>query len=373
VKKMKILHVTFDMCLGGTEQVIRQIVENIDHRVFEQHVLCIDGKVGELGQLLQEDGIRISSLKRASGLDLNLVSNLRKYIREQNIDVVHCHQYTPYVYGLLASLFTAGKVVFTEHGRFYPDSFKWKRVIINPMLASMTKFITAISKSTAQALAKFENIPRRKIQVIYNGTRLEQETIEQAQRLEWKTQFGFKESDTVFGTISRLDPIKNQKMMIKAFAKVHKKIPDSVLLMIGDGPLMAELVQLAEALDVKAQVHFTGFVTSPQKYFSIIDVFLLPSLSEGTSMTLLEAMSYETPAIVTDVGGNPEIVVHDETGLVIPNEDESALVTSMMDLARDANLRRQLGENAGRRYVEHFSEKNMVAQYQALYRACVGA
>ena len=370
MKKIKVLHVTFDMCLGGTEQVIRQIVENIDHQAFEQHVLCIDGKIGELGQVLQQQGIAVSHLQRSSGLDRALISGLRRYIERHGIDVVHCHQYTPYVYGLLASLFTPAQVVFTEHGRFYPDRFKWKRVVINPLLAAMTKFITAISKSTAMALAKFENMPKRKIQIIYNGTKLQPEAIDAAQQRAWKAQFGFDQDTIVFGTISRLDPIKNQAMMIRAFAQVQRQLPKARLLLIGDGPLMKELVDLSQSLGVTDKVHFSGFVTAPQKYFSIIDVFLLPSLSEGTSMTLLEAMSYQTPSVVTAVGGNPEIVIHNETGLVIPNEDEPALVSSMLTLAEDMSLRAELGEKAGRRYLANFSEKNMVAQYEALYRAC---
>ncbi len=367
MNKQKILHVTFDMEMGGAEQVIRQLIENSDVERFQSSVLCLDSKVGVLGKELDKQGFDTFCFSRQSGLDTVLIKRLKTYIRKNKIDVLHCHQYTPYVYGLLASLGTSANVVFTEHGRFYPDTYRWKRYLVNPILSFFTDSVVCISKATAKALSKYENFPYKKTQVIYNGVKSGHQLVEQQEKLTIKNDLGLTEQDLIFGTISRLDPIKNQLMMISAFSQVMKVRADSKLLLIGDGPMRAELEQHAQKLGVSDSVIFTGFIVNPQRYFCLMDIFLLPSLSEGTSMTLLEAMAFSIPCIVTDVGGNPEIVLHQDTGLVTPNNDEEALAKAMLHLASDDELYHKFARNGRARYLENFTVEEMVGAYQAMY------
>ncbi len=369
--KLKILHLTFDMAIAGTEQVIRQLVENTDPNRFDVAICCIDGKVGELGQKLQEKGFVFHVLKRGGGFDRTLIHDLRSLLRKHAFDIVHCHQYTPYVYGLFASMGTSSKVVFTEHGRFYPDSYKWKRYLLNPMLSLFTGAITAISAATSEALTRYENFPRRKIRTLYNGIRENsaaetEQCITEAKRL--REELGLSPDTLVFGTISRLDPIKNQSMMIRAFADTLKRQPKCHLLIVGDGPERQQLEQLTDTLKLRNHLSFTGFKVDPKPWFAVIDVFLLSSLSEGTSMTLLEAMAFAKPAIVTGVGGNPEIVLDQQTGLVTPNEDTAAFSEAMQKLAADPALARRLGEQGRHRFLEKFTVRVMCEQYEAIYQ-----
>lgn len=364
--KIKVLHVTFDMAIAGTEQVIRQLVENTDKARFDCEIMCIDGKIGELGQVLAEKGFKLHTLKRkASGLDFELIKQLRAFVKENNIQVLHCHQYTPYVYGLFSSFGTKAKVIFTEHGRFYPDSYKWKRMLLNPVLSLFTAHITAISKATAEALVKYENFPRRKVQVIYNGINVDTESFKDEGDL--KEELHIPADAKVLGTISRLDPIKNQPMMIEAFAEVLKSHPNTYLLIVGDGPERQKLETLCKTLKVENKVLFTGFKVNPQRYFNIIDIFLLSSLSEGTSMTLLEAMAFEKPSVVTDVGGNPEIVVDGETGLVTPTKNSDQFSASINKLLSTSDLEKLLGIAAKDRYSKIFTANAMTNKYSNIY------
>ena len=363
--KTNILHVTFDMAIAGTEQVIRQLVENTDKQRFNCEIMCIDGKVGELGQLLAGKGFKLHTLKRkSSGLDFDLIKQLRAFVKEHNIQVLHCHQYTPYVYGLFASFGTKAQVIFTEHGRFYPDSYKWKRMLLNPVLSLFTSHITAISKATTEALVKYENFPRRKVQVIYNGINVDTESFKDEDSL--KAELNIPEGARVLGTISRLDPIKNQPMMIEAFSEVLQSHPNTYLLIVGDGPERNKLETLCQILKVQDKVIFTGFKVNPQRYFNIIDIFLLSSLSEGTSMTLLEAMAFKKPAVVTDVGGNPEIVVDRETGLVTPSNDNISFCNSIKFLLESPEISQFYGHNAYLRFEKKFSAETMAQNYQNL-------
>ncbi len=368
-EKIRILHITFNMAIGGTEQVIKQLVENTNKEQFEVSVCCIDGEMGALGQALVEQGIPIINFERSpKGLDFSVVSQLRAYVKEQEISLVHCHQYTPYVYGLLAVLGTRVKVIFTEHGRFYPDRFHWKRLILNPLLSLFTDNITAISSATAQAMSRYENFPKRKIQVIYNGIRHKVDKNVEGFGKEIRKELQIPECATVFGTISRLQPIKNQKMMVAAFAQSLKQNANLFLLIVGDGPERKALEAQVSQLNVGKNVIFTGFKVDPKPYFSAIDIFLLSSLSEGTSMTLLEAMANSKAAIVTRVGGNPEIVEHNTTGFITQSDDANEFSNAISTLANDLDKAKRFGEAGKRRFNEQFSIEKMIQQYESSYR-----
>ncbi len=363
--KIKILHVTFNMGIGGTEQVIRQIIENSDHEKFTHEILCIDGTIGALGLGLKEKGIHIESTQRKSGTDFKLIFFIRSLIKNNNINVLHCHQYTPYFYGALAAVGLATKVIFTEHGRFFPDRHHPKRRFINPLLVMATDHITAISKSTADAVAEYEYVQRDRITVVYNGVAdIENKNLNRVTLLE---ELGLEKKYRYIGTVSRLEPIKNQTMMINAFYKAKQTLPDIKLVLIGDGAKMQGLKELATSLRVEQDVIFTGFLDNPQRYISLFDIFLLSSFSEGTSMTLLEAMSLSKPCVVTNVGGNPEIVIHDKTGFVVPSDDADIFSNSIVQLLSDDEKRVELGRLGRIRFLEKFSATQMIEKYQSLY------
>lgn len=363
--KVKVMHVTFNMGIGGTEQVIRQIIENSDSEKFCHEILCIDGLVGPLGRELMEKGIHIENIRRQPGTDFKLLRFMRRLIKQRKIDVLHCHQYTPYFYGVISALGTGARVIFTEHGRFYPDRHNSKRRLINPLLNLVTDHITAISKSTADAVAEYEYMPRNKIQVIYNG--IKQIDLGGKTRADLLSELGLSADYRYIGTISRLEPIKNQTMMINAFYMVKQKIPDLRLILIGDGAKMQELKQLAESLGLADDVIFTGFIDNPQKYISLFEIFLLSSFSEGTSMTLLEAMSLSKPCVVTEVGGNAEVIINDENGLVVPSDDKEKFSDAILTLLNSENKMHELGQTGKEMFSKTFSASKMVTDYQSLY------
>jgi len=280
--------------------------------------------------------------------------------------VLHCHQYTPYVYGVLGAAFTPCKVIFTEHGRFHPDQRKLKRVLANPLLNLYTDYITAISSATREALVNFENFPKHKIRVVYNG--IDDTEYVRSVSTNSKRQFlGIPEKAQVIGTVARLDHIKNHKMMINALKIVHHTYPDTFLIIVGDGPERETLELLASELKLSSRVIFTGFREDTHLFYKTMDIFLLTSLSEGTAMTLLEAMATGLPCVATDVGGNPEIVMDGETGFIIPSNDEITLAEKICTLFRNEDLMKKMGKAGRRRFEENFTVDKMVSSYQAIY------
>ena len=361
--KRRILHLTYDMGVGGTEQVITQLVQNLDTDRFDNRILCIDGQIGLLGEALQAQGIQFDVLNRQPGFDKELIKATRAILKRDQIDIIHCHQYTPFVYGVFAALFTRTKVVFTEHGRFHPDSYTWKRRLVNPLLGLCTDSIVAISKATADALAHYEWFSARSIQVIYNGI---QPPVDQ-QHQSLSTELGLNASNTVFGTIARFDTIKNLPMMIKGFHAVQQKNPAARLLLVGDGDERPALEAQVAELGLTDSVIFTGYQKQTAKYMSLIDIYLLTSFSEGTSMTLLEAMAMNVCSIVTRVGGNVEIVEHDVSGIVVESDDVEDLAVWMIKLDEDRITRERLATAGQAVFKKKFSVQTMALEYSKIY------
>ena len=366
--KIKVLHVTYDMRIGGTEQVIKNLIGDNSAAEYDQSIYCLESPIGPWGEELKSKGIKVSTGCRQPGFDLKLLSSLRAHIKQHKIELVHCHQYTPYVYGLLASIGTRAKVIFTEHGRFYPDSSSWKRTLLNPVFEKLTSRITSISSATKTALVDYENFSEDRISVVYNGIRdlIREELPEPVEA--FKEKWNLKPNNLVLGTIARLDPIKNQAMMIQAFSKVLKDIPDVRLMIVGDGELREDLVSLCESLKIHDKVIFTGYIANPIVAIHAIDVFLLPSLSEGTSMTLLEAMCLSTPCVVTNAGGNPEIIENNVNGFVTENENLDEYVKAILKLVSSPEMQESMSKAARERYCNLFTDEKMKEHYHAIYQ-----
>lgn len=362
-----ITHVTFDMRIGGAEKVIYNLIRGMEDKEIKTSILCLEKQIGPFGKSLVNQGYKISNLERQPGFDTQLIIDIHNYIKQNKIDILHCHQYTPYVYGVLGALFTGCKVIFTEHGRFYPDIRKQKRVIINPLLNKITHKITAISNATKNALVQYENFPEKDIEVVYNGIEINDDAIA-IDKEEFKRSLNLPQDSMVLGTVARLDPIKNHLMMIKGLKEILIKCPNTYLVIVGDGPERERLGELTESLGMKSHVIFTGFREDTAQFYSIFDIFLLTSFSEGTAMTLLESMAAGLPSIVTDVGGNPEITENNKTGFVIKSDDVNEYVDKACLLLGNESLRRSYGEAGKIRFSIMFTLKAMVDSYERIYR-----
>ncbi|GAW95525.1 MULTISPECIES: glycosyltransferase [Colwellia] len=407
MRKIHVMHITYDMRIGGTEMVIKNIIDGLtqpksdtnhhsendtdhdsasrhsrDHFVgnsesldpqlnhngdenFKMSVLCIESPLGPFAEELQNNGIEFFELNRQPGFDINLIKQIRRTIKDNAVDIIHCHQYTPWVYGVIAAAFTKTKVIFTEHGRFYPDSSTWKRKLINPILNLFTDQVTAISKATKQALVEFESIPEKSIDVVYNGISPLQVIQSDVEKL--RIELSIPENHIVLGTIARFDPIKNHTMMLKAFALVLEQQPKTTLIMVGDGEERKNIETCVNQLNIQNNVLLIGYQHKPHNYLALMDIYLLSSLSEGTSMTLLEAMSLSKPCVVTNAGGNPEIVTDKENGFVTTNGIASEFAAGVIQVINSLENGNGLGHASKDRFDTLFSERSMNKKYQQLY------
>ncbi len=363
------MHITFDMRIGGTEMVIKNILDGSDTNLFTMTILCIESPLGPFAEDLKKDNIRFFELARQPGFDINLIKKIRCIIKNNNIDIIHCHQYTPWVYGVIGAAFTKTRVLFTEHGRFYPDSSTWKRKLVNPILNLFTDQVTAISKATQQALVEFENINETSIDVVYNG--ITPLAVVQSDVEKLRIELSIAESHNILGTIARFDPIKNHIMMLKAFALVLEQQPNTTLIIVGDGEERENIEACIKQQNLAQNVILTGYQTKPHNYLALMDIYLLSSFSEGTSMTLLEAMSLGKPCVVTNAGGNPEIVIDGENGFVTPNDNAQKFAQGITNILESTVTTHQFGQASKSRFDSYFSEINMNIKYHYLYNQVI--
>lgn len=364
---INVLHLTFDMRIGGTEMVIKNLITGNPSQDICMSIYCIEQPLGPWGKELQSQGIAIKSESRTPGFDYRLIGHIRQHIKDNNIDIVHCHQYTPWVYGCMAAIGLKAKVIFTEHGRFYPDSSSWKRKLVNPVLSMFTHQIIAISNATKAALAEYENLTLSKIKTIYNGI-LPLQTTPVSEQSELKKALNVPSNALILGTVARLDPIKNQTMMLEAFHLALKRNKDLFLVIVGDGDERKRIESKIEALSLQNNTRLVGYKSDPSPYMSIFDIFLLSSLSEGTSITLLESLSIGLPCIVTNAGGNPEIIEHEHTGLVTQNDDAMDFANAILLLAQNNALLSSFSGNAKEAFRNHFHVSKMIERYFLLYK-----
>jgi L-malate glycosyltransferase len=363
----KVMHVILSLSMGGAEKLVYDMMH---HSLFEkvQPIVCCLQSVGILGEKLIEEGYKVYFRQREEGVDFGIITWLRDIIRQEKIDIVHAHQYTPLFYSVPAAKLAGRiKVVYTEHGRLFPDSRRWKRYIFNPLLALGVDHLVSISESTRQAMAHFDNFPLRRIQVIHNGVVFNGRP--QIDLQAKRRSLGIDDHARIVGTAARLDRIKNFPMMFRAFRQVLVELPEACLLIAGEGPMERDLKQYALDLGIAEKVYFLGMRRDLHEIYELYEVFLLSSWTEGISVTLLEAMSHRLPTVATKVGGNTEVVVDGVTGSLIELDDDLTMAEKVIYLLKNSDLRTVYGRNGFERVKRHFTFDGMINAYSRNYQS----
>ncbi|VAX34860.1 hypothetical protein MNBD_UNCLBAC01-1102 [hydrothermal vent metagenome] len=361
---MKILQVVLSLKCGGLEKLVIHLSEKLKERGHYVEIVCL-GQKGELGEEAERKGIFVTSLNKNDGVDLKLLWRLKKIIKEKEIDLLHTHNMSPLIYGSLVARWVGIKMVNTRHGR---ASHKTYRFIWN-----LTSRVVAISDDARTELLQHNFIEENKVKVIYNAINLSD--FEFIKNIQFKTQvwhdFGLQSDSLLIGIVARLSIEKDHKTLIKAFQRIAESSMDVKLLIIGDGQLKENLKSLVKKLNIENKVKFLGFRKDIPELINILDLFVLSSTMEGVSLTLLEAMAAGKPVIATNVGGNPEVVVDGDTGLLVPSGDPKKMAEAIIKILSDKELAAQMG-NAGRKRVEKFfSLEKMVDKYEKIYQEVI--
>lgn len=351
---------------GGTEKLVVEMSLAFASE-FNLRVVCLD-EPGRWAADLRARGIPVHCVWRQPGLDLAMPLKLARLFRQWGVDIVHAHQCTPWFYSALSRLiYSKPRVLLEEHGRFFPEVENRKRAWVNRhIVRGLTRRFIAVSRDIRERLARYEGLDERQIEVVYNGVAPEP-PLTAAERAALRQQLGFGPDDFVVGTVGRFDPIKNLPMLVGALERAAATRPQIAGLLVGHGPEFAAIQSLVMRGPMASRIHLTGFRSDARELAQCMDLFVLASFSEGTSMALLEALAAGVPVAVTRVGGNPEIVQNGVSGWVVPSNDVAALAEAISQAASDEPVRRAFAEEGRRRFEKHFDLTTMIANYRRIY------
>ena len=275
------------------------------------------------------------------------------------------------MYGSIAALLRPQlKLVFTEHGRLSDGPPSLKRRFVNPLLGRLPGSLHSVSRALRESMVA-EGFPRQRIAIIHNG--VEPGPLPTpADRRSARRKLWIPEDAFVIGTIARLDPVKNLTSLIEAFATVRAQSPRSMLVVVGDGGEREMLESFAHDVGVDGAVRFLGARADARRILPAFDVYANSSVSEGVSLTILEAMAAGLPVVATKVGGTSEVIENGATGVLVPARYPARLADALLALSWSGEYRRGLGSAARRSVEVRFALDNMVERYAVVYDRLAG-
>lgn len=333
---------------------------------------------GALARELRALDIDVTVIDEHRASAMRILAFLVGFLRERGVHIVHTHRYKDNLLGTVAAkLADVPHVIRTVHGLAEPMR-GWDRVKYQVLdrldrlaLSYCSDAIIAVSRHTAETL-KASGYKRSAVHHIHNGVTLQKVRPSQS-REHVRRALGIGPDTLLIGTAGRLSPVKAQDDLIRAAGLLVPDLPGVRVLIAGDGPLRGELGALSAQLGIDRHVLFCGARDDIYDVIAALDIFVLPSLSEGVPMALLEAMALGTPVVATAVGGVPEVVINRASGLLVPPRDERALADACLELARNRRWARTLAARARGIVESGFSrEANGEALVRA-YRAVAGA
>jgi glycosyltransferase involved in cell wall biosynthesis len=291
--------------------------------------------------------------------------SLARQIRAIDPDVVHSHTGVWYKATLAARLAEVPRVVHTEHGRPNPDRLKGR--LIDRLGAGRCDVVVAVSAPLALHLARALAIPRRKLVVIPNG--VDTQTYQpRADTGRLRAELGLPAQTPVIGSIGRLEPIKAYDVMVEAFATLRARGKcDAVLVIAGEGSERPRLERLVRERNLERRVFLPGWRDDVHDMHSAFSLFTMSSTSEGTSISLLEAMSAGLAPAVTNVGGNADVLGDELRDCLVPSGEPEALAVAWEDTLLNPERARDHRAAARRRVVESFGLESMVRAYEDVY------
>ena len=365
----KIMHVlpTMNRC-GGAEQLVYKMAHSMRNNDSFPVVWCIDS-LGDLALLLRKEGASVFHRKQKGSLDVGLIWWMAGIAKRENISVIHAHMYNAFEHSVPAAVL-AGRisVVYTVHGRLYPEKRDFRRRLMYPLWSMGVDRFVSISEKTKESMVHYDFHPEKKIQVIHNGIEFTPKN-DSSDTLGMRSSLGLDGKAPIMGTAARMEDIKNIPMMLRAFQRVLGLYPNACLLLAGDGSKLGELKTIARQMEISDNVLFLGQRSDLDVIYPLLEVFLLSSYTEGISVSLLEAMCCGIPAVVTRVGGNPEITIDGKTGFLVPSDDDALMAEKILMLLSNRAIAEELGRNGRVRALDHFSFSGMMDKYLCLYRS----
>ena len=381
---MRIVHVIARLNVGGAALHVLQLAREQQRRGHE--VVVVAGTLAEgeesMEYVADELGVHVlhlPALQRPLSLraDSEAIRRLVGIIRTRRPDVLHTHTAKAGATGRIAALLSGGArsraVVHTYHGHVLSGYFsrRWERVFrrIESLLARATGTLIAVSDEVRDDLVGFGVAPSDRFVVVPYGFDLpEWSDADEEARARIRADLGLDETTFAIGWAGRLTAIKRPLDLVRTLRAVLDHEADAVLVLVGDGELRADTEALAQELGVAERTRFAGFQQRIRDWYAAVDASLLTSANEGTPVVAIESLAAGRPVVATRAGGTATVVRDRESGYLLEIGDVEGLAARLVELARDPELRRRLGEAGAADVRERFATARMADEIETVYR-----
>ena len=373
-QRLKVMQLINSFSLAGAEKIALELALGMDQERFEVIVGSIGSRrdkiESEIRSKLEAKGIRTFPLGKPKRKGrLKVIWKLTQIFKDYRLDILHTHCPSPDFYGKLSALVARIPLVFSTIHNTQGYSARMEGI-----LSRMTTKYVAISKTVAQYALRELKIPSRKIEIIYNGIDVQPFAGKNRQsiiRKKKRTELGIPEDIRMITVIGRVTRQKGHIYLIDAMTEIVKESPNVCLCIVGDytadPDVTNEVKRKVKASGLEEKVIWTGVRTDIPELLASTDIFVLPSLWEGLSIVLLEAMASGVPVVATAVGSNPEIIRDGENGFLVPPANPPALAKRILELLKDKKKAQLLAEEGQKTIQERFTIKRMVKEYERLY------
>lgn len=359
---IRVMHVNSTRSIGGTERMLGHLLPRFDSARFRCCLACFNSPSGATAEW-RAAGIELYHLNVDKRLSLLGVARLALLMRRWKPDVL-------FTYGLRAGLMARAaslayrRLVMISGQRGIED---WKtplEVLAERVTSPLVDLYVGNSQACCEMLATRERIPRRKLIAIPNGVALAESPDLDVRLADLKRRHPLPDDAFVIGSVGRLAPVKGHDVLIKAARIALRQRGDLFFVFVGEDCRNGELQAMAEREGVGNRCLFGGYTPDVYPWLRRFHLFVLPSLSEGMPVALLEAMLAGLPVIATRVGGVPEVVEHGVSGLLVGPRDPQALADAILALAENSDARKQMAEAGRARASENFTLPTMVRRYE---------
>lgn len=362
--RIRVLQILQNLNYGGMERLLADLVTRVDHSRFEPHVLALQ-YLGRFAQGLDEHaGLHVAG--RMSKLSNLKPTSLASQIRAIAPDVVHTHSGVWYKATKAARMASVPWLVHTEHG--LPTQASTFDAWLETRAARRTNVVVAVSPSLAESLELHKVKGKARVDIVPNG--VDTESFSPGPRDEQLLASLKVQNRPIIGSVGRLEPIKAYHVAIRALHYLFETgFPGTrpALILAGGGSELSRLRALADELGLAGDIVFPGWTDSPVPLYRSYDIFTMSSLSEGTSVSLLEAMSVGICPVITDVGGNADVLGPDLAHRLVASSDPVALATAWRSALADPLAVQHDSRRARERIVSHYSLRSMIERYEQIY------
>ena len=360
---MKIEMVVPALAAAGMETVVARLTHGFSSRGHDVGVTCIQG-LGPIADDLVQAGHRVTLVPTPGLHTLVFPLRLRDWFLERKPDVIHIHSGAWLKAANAARAARVSRILFTMHG--IDGTLPWYDRLLDRIAASRTEVVVAVTPALVPYLTESAKVPPRRLHVVMNG--IDVRTFQPGPRsARVRSVLGTSPSEVIIGHVARFMPVKNHMLLVNAMARVARMRSNCRLALIGDGVLRPQVEREVAQLGIEDRVAFLGHLTDLPGVYRDLDIAVLSSVSEATSISILEAMASGVPVVATAVGGTPELLAYGQAGLLVPSEDADALAEALVRLVDSVDERRRLGQLARERAVALFSEDAMLDAYEELY------